>query len=50
MSVWPATLNVKVVSELMSSFSPTFSGALVNNTDSLPLQSFARKGDSVAAS
>jgi len=50
MSIWPARLSVKVVSKLMSSFSPSFSGAVLWLTPQLLLlESFARKSDSVAA-
>ena len=47
MSIWPAKLSVKVVSKIMSWFSPSYSGALVNATAlTLLLESFARKSDS----
>jgi len=43
-SIWPAKLSVKVVSKLMSWFSPSYSGALVNATTlMLLLESFAKK-------
>jgi len=49
MSIWPVRLSVKVVSTLMSWFSPSFSDALVNPSAlTLLLESFARKSDSVA--
>jgi len=42
MTIWPASLSVKGASKLMSWFSPTFSGALVNTTVlTLLLKSFA---------
>jgi len=48
--IWPARLSVKVVSKLMSWFSPSFSGALVNATAlTLLLGSSARKNYLVAA-
>jgi len=44
MSIWPASLSVKVVSKLMSWFSPSFSGFLINATVlTLLLESFAGK-------
>jgi len=44
MSIWPASLSVKGALKLLSWFSPTFSGALVNATVStLLLKSFAGK-------
>jgi len=42
MSIWPARLSVKVISKLMFSFSPSFSGALVNAT-ALTLQVLLEK-------
>jgi len=50
MSIWPGRLSVKVISQLMSWFSPSFSGALVNALAlTLLLEIFARKSDSIAA-
>jgi len=49
MSIWPARLSVESASKLMSWFSPTFSGALVNATAlTLLLEGFAGKQESVA--
>jgi len=49
-AIWPARLSVKAVSVLMSSFSPSFSGPLVNASAlTLLLETFAGKSYAVTA-